>query len=120
MGGSMKIGRIIAIIAAVGAVIGIATQAEAAKRKARNVTTFTGCAAYRICGLLGPIVPSMTDIAGNFYVFNPPESVPPYIPYKVLGRKSGETNIGWCKVTQVNVVLAAPIGAPGNCPVNLR
>ena len=111
----MKIGRIIAIIAAVGAVIGMATQAEAAKR-----TTFTGCAYYKFCGVFAPLVLGMTDIAGNFYVFNPPESVPPYIPYKVLGRKSGETNIGWCKVTQVNVVSATPIGPPGNCPVNLR
>ena len=113
----MKIGRIIAITAVVCAAIGMTTQAEAAKRKGGNHITFTGCAYYRFCGPFAPAVLAMTaDIAGNLYVFNPPGSVPPFIPTKVRGQKAGETYIGWCKATQVNVVSAKPTGK--SCPVN--
>ena len=119
-GADMKIGRVIAVAAAVCATIGMATQAEAAKRK--GLTTFTGCAGYRLCGPFGPVLIGMTDIAGNFYVFNPPGSVRPLVPYRVRGLKLGNpTSIGWCtSVTQVNVVSATQIGPPGNCPVSLR
>ena len=114
----MKIGRIIAITAVVCAAIGMTTQAEAAKKRGGNVTTFTGCAYYKFCGLFAPAVLAMTaDIAGNLILFNPPGSVPPFIPYRVRGQKVGETSIGWCRATQVNVLSARPTGKP-TCPVN--
>jgi hypothetical protein len=112
----MKIGRIIAITAVVCAAIGMTAPAEAAKKKSANLN-FTGCAYYKFCGPFAPAVLVMTaDIAGNLFVFNPPGSVPPFISVHVRGQNAGETYIGWCRATQVNVVRATPTGK--SCPVN--
>jgi hypothetical protein len=104
----MTIGRIIAITVVVCAAIGTTTQAEAAKRKAagRSGITLIGC--VKIDLLCGAI---MRDFSGNIYAFSPP--VTPYIPLKVVGRKSGDITIGWCKSTRVNVISATPTG--GTC-----
>jgi hypothetical protein len=111
----MTIGRIIAITAVACAAIGMTTQAEAAKRKAAGGSriTFIGCAGGLL--LCGPV---MKDIAGNLYTFIPPERVPPYIPLKVVGRKSGDIYVGPCKATPVEVLSATPTG--GTCGVSAR
>ena len=104
-GDNMTIGRIIAITAVVCAAIGMTTQAEAAKRKAagRSGITLIGCAySDLLCGTI------MRDVAGNIYALSPP--VTPYTPLKVVGRKSGEIPIGWCKATRVQVISATPSG----------
>ena len=109
----MTIGRIIATTAVVCAAIGITTHAEAAKRKSTGTMTFTGCAdLWLLCG------PVMRDIAGNTYTFIPPQRVQPGIPLKVVGRRSGDISIGWCKATRVNVISATPTG--GTCAVSAR
>ena len=109
----MTIGRIIATTAVVCAAIGVTTQAEAAKRKSTGTMTFTGCAELSlVCG------PVMRDIAGNTYTFIPPQRVQPGIPLKVVGRRSGDISIGWCKATRVQVISATPSGQ--SCGVTAR
>ena len=110
----MTVARIIAITAMVCAAIGMTTQAEAAKRKSTSSVTFMGCA-YWVLFCPGPV---MKDIAGNLYTFIPPERVPPHIPLKVVGRKSGDIYIGPCKATRVEVLSATPTG--GTCGVSAR
>jgi len=112
-GDNMTIGRIIAITAVVCVAIGMTTQADAAKRKAagRSGITLIGCAYIDLlCGTI------MRDFAGNIYALSPP--VTPYTPLKVVGRKSGDIPIGWCKATRVQVISATPSGQ--SCGVTAR
>ena len=105
--------RIIAITAVICAAIGMTTQAEAAKRKAAGGSgiTLIGCAYIDLlCGTI------MRDSAGNIYALSTP--VTPYTPLKVVGRKSGDISIGWCKATRVGVLSATPTG--GTCGVSAR
>ena len=112
-GDNMTIGRIIAITAVICAAIGMTTQAEAAKRKAAGGSgiTLIGCAYIDLlCGTI------MRNSAGNIYALSTP--VTPYTPLKVVGRKSGDISIGWCKATRVGVLSATPTG--GTCGVSAR
>ena len=105
--------RIIAITAVICAAIGMTTQAEAAKRKAAGGSgiTLIGCAYIDLlCGTI------MRNSAGNIYALSTP--VTPYTPLKVVGRKSGDISIGWCKATRVGVLSATPTG--GTCGVSAR
>jgi hypothetical protein len=58
----------------------------------------------------------MKDFAGNNYAFNSP--VTPFIPLKVVGQRSGDIYIGWCRATRVDVKSVTPAGQ--SCGVSAR
>jgi hypothetical protein len=97
----MTIARIIAITAVVCTAIGMATQAEAAKRKyPPGYVRLEGCAYWM--PLCGTVMGSAPDI----YVLN--ASVPWNTPITVFGRKTGNVNLCWGRSTQVDVAGYAP------------
>ena len=107
----MTVARIIAISLMVCAMISLTTQAEAAKRK--STITFRGCADLDLlCGAV------MKDAAGNRHAFIPSGLVPPGVPLKVVGRRSGDVPGGWCKARRVQVLSVTPTG--GTCGVSAR
>ena len=92
----MTIPRIIAITAVVCAAIGMATQAEAAKRKnPPGSIELKGCAYWRpLCGMFMGSAP-------NAYVLS--AAVPLNTPITVFGRKTGNSNLCLGQGTQVEV-----------------
>src|SRR5262245_57246084 len=96
----MTIPRIIAITAVVYAAIGMATQAEAAKRKPPGSIQLQGCAYWM--PLCGTVMGSAPDI----YVLS--ASVPWNTPITVFGQRTGNPNLCLGRGTQVTVTGYAP------------
>ena len=92
----MTVTRIIAITAMACAAIGMATQAEAAKRKHQ-----TGYIELKGCAYWSPLCGTRMGSGPNTYVLS--GVVPWNTPITVFGRKTGNPNLGWCLGTQVAV-----------------
>ncbi len=92
----MTIARIIAIIAAVCAAMGMTTQGEAAKRKLVGYIELKGCVYWvPACGTVMDSGPDTFVLSGA--------SVPLHTPLKVFGRKTGNINLCWGRGAQVEV-----------------
>src|SRR5262249_29673821 len=85
----MKIARIITITAAVGAAMGMTTQAEAAKRRPAGSIGLESCAypALPACTYMG----SGTD---TYVLWGTP--VPWFTPIKVYGLRAADPSVGLC------------------------
>ena len=103
----MTIARRIALAAVVCAVMGMTTQAEAAKRKSPpGSTQLKGCAYWM------PLCGTVMGTAPNIYVLS--ALVPWNTPITVFGRKTGNVNLCWGRGTQVEVTGYAP-DPKGSC-----
>jgi hypothetical protein len=84
----MTIARITTIAAVVCAAMGVATQAEAAKRKLAGYIEVKGCAYWvPVCGTVMGSGPDTYVLSGT--------PVPLHTPVKVFGRKIGNINLCW-------------------------